>query len=124
MATILVVEDNPDNMALIEEILEDEGMTMIQAFQAEDGLTLILENAPDLVLMDISLPGMSGLDALRLIREDDAIRSTPVIILTAHAMSADRDVAMAAGCDGFLTKPVDEEKLLSMIHTLISRGSK
>ena len=117
--TILVVEDNPDNMALIREILEDEEMVVLDAYQAEDGLAMLVDETVDLVAMDISLPKMNGLQATRLIKSNMATRNVPVIAITAHAMAKDRDAALAAGCDAFLTKPIDEEELVSTIRTLV-----
>ena len=115
MATILVIEDNPDNMDLIEEILEDEGHTVLKATLAEDGIVTLRKTGADLVVMDIALPQMSGLEATRIIKTDDALRHTPVIALTAHAMATDRETALAAGCDAYLTKPIDEAALLNAI---------
>ncbi len=103
-------------MALLEEILEDDGFNIKKAPLAEDGIALLNKTAVDLILMDISLPGMSGLEAARLIKADRAVSAIPVIALTAHAMHNDREAAMSAGCDGFLTKPIDEDKLLEMIN--------
>lgn len=119
MATILVVEDNRDNMNLIEEILEDEGYAILMAFIAEEGIALLKDNVVDLILMDISLPQMSGIDATKLIKSDEQTRQIPLIILTAHAHAADRDEAFEAGCDDFLTKPIDEDLLLETIKNNI-----
>ncbi len=120
MATILIVEDNRDNMDLIEEILEDEGYAMLQAYVAEDGITLLSENTVDLILMDVSLPQMSGLEAAKLIKANGKTRQIPLIILTAHARAEDREKAFAAGCDAFLTKPIDEDDLLATIEKYIN----
>ena len=120
MATVLVVEDNRDNMNLLEEILEDEGYAMLKAFKAEDGIALLQENAVDLILMDVSLPQMSGLEATRLIKADAKTMEIPILVLTAHALAADRKEAFSAGCDAFLTKPIDEDELLAMIDKLTS----
>lgn len=117
--TILVIEDNPDNMALIEQILEDEGFAILKAELAEDGITLLKQNRVNLILMDISLPKMSGLEATKIIKADNAIKDIPVIALTAHAMLSDRNMALSAGCDGYLTKPIDEKKLLEEIKEFL-----
>ncbi len=119
MTTILVVEDNPDNMTLIEEILEDEGLSVLKATLAEEGIALLKKTKVDLVLMDISLPKMSGLEATGIIKADKSLKNTPVIALTAHAMKSDMDAALSAGCDDYLTKPIDEDKLLETIHNLL-----
>ena len=119
MTTILVIEDNPDNMALIEEILEDEGFTVLKAFLAEEGIKLLTETRPDLIIMDISLPEMDGLEATRIIKSDDHNNCIPIVAITAHAMQKDRDIALAAGCDDFLTKPIEEEKLLKALNRFL-----
>jgi len=113
---ILVVEDNPDNMALIDEILEDEGFKVLKAYLAEDGIALLKETRADLIIMDISLPKMSGLEASKIIKADETTRDIPIIALTAYAMASDKDKALSAGCAGFLTKPIDEDRLLEMIN--------
>ena len=120
MKTILVIEDNPDNMDLIEEILEDEGFGLVKATLAEDGIALLKQTHVDLMVMDVSLPTMSGLEATKVIKADDATNHIPILILTAHAMKSDRETALAAGCDDFLTKPIDEEKLVETIHRLLT----
>lgn len=104
---VLVIEDNPLNLELIVDLLEAKDFSVLQACSAEEGLRLAREAAPDLVLMDLSLPGMDGLAATQQLKADPSTRPLPVIALTAHAMSGDRDAAMAAGCDGYLTKPID-----------------
>jgi CheY-like chemotaxis protein len=115
MKNILVVEDNPDNMALMEEILEDEGFAVLKAETAEKGIEALANTSVDLILMDISLPKMSGLEASQLIKANTATADIPIIALTAHAMTSDRGKALAAGCDEFLTKPVNEEAVLKAI---------
>jgi len=114
--TILVVEDNPDNMVLVDEILEDEGFRVLQASTAEAGIVQLDSEDVDLVLMDISLPRMSGLEAIRIIKANNATRDIPVIALTAHAMQTDRDKALAAGCNDFLTKPINEDELIAAMQ--------
>jgi CheY-like chemotaxis protein len=116
MKTILVVEDNPDNMALIEQILEDEGFCVLKAILARDGIALLKEEPVDLILMDLSLPEMGGLEATGIIKAEQATKNIPVIALTAHAMKTDRETALSAGCDGYLTKPINEEELLETIN--------
>lgn len=118
-AKILVVEDYPDNMALIEEILEDEGFEIVKAEDAEKGLEALNQSDIELVLMDVSLPKMSGLDATRLIKSNPATSAIPVVALTAHAMDKDREEAMQAGCSDFLTKPINESLLVSTINNIL-----
>ncbi len=115
-STLLVIEDNPDNMALVEEILEDEGFNVLQATEAEAGIAQLQTNKVDLILMDISLPRMCGLEATQIIKANTATQHIPIIALTAHAMQHDYENAMAAGCDGFITKPIDEDKLIATIR--------
>ena len=118
-ATVLVVEDNPDNMALVEEILEDAGYAILKAERAEDGIELLNKGGIDIVLMDVSLPEMDGLEATRIIKADAATCSVPVIGLSAHAMESDRRAALNAGCDEYETKPIDEGALLETIKRVI-----
>jgi two-component system cell cycle response regulator DivK len=115
MATILVVEDNPANMALATFLLQSVGHTVVSTTDAEAGLTLARERQPDLVLMDIQLPGMDGLAATALLKQDDSTRAIPVIALTALAMSGDEQRIRAAGCDGYIAKPFAYREFLSTI---------
>src|SRR5258707_12054716 len=103
---VLIIEDNQLNLELITDLLEAKGFSILQARNAEDGLRLARQKLPDLILMDISLPGMDGLAATRTLKADPATCRLPVIALTAHAMRGDEAVALAAGCDGYLTKPI------------------
>jgi len=119
MPKILVIEDNPDNMDLVDQILEDAGYEMFGAINAELGLELLKAHTFNLILMDISLPKMSGLEAIKIIKNDTGKQHIPIIALTAHAMQTDKENALAAGADAFLTKPIDEERLLSTIQELI-----
>jgi len=115
MKNILVIEDYPDNMMLIVEILEDEGYGVLEAETAEIGLSIVESDRPDLILMDISLPKMSGLEATEILKANPETASIPIIALTAHAMKSDKDMVMAAGCNGYMTKPIDEELLLELL---------
>ncbi len=105
--TILVVEDNPLNMELVIDLLEYEGFHVLQAANAEVALPLARSEKPDLVLMDIALPGMDGLEATRRLREDPATREIPVVALTASAMQVDEQRVLQAGCLGVIYKPID-----------------
>jgi two-component system cell cycle response regulator DivK len=115
MATILVVEDNPTNMRLAAYVLESAGHTVLTATDAEAGLTQARESLPDLILMDIQLPGMDGLEATAHLKENPATRAIPVIALTALAMKGDEERIRAAGCDGYIAKPMSYKDLLSTI---------
>jgi two-component system, cell cycle response regulator DivK len=106
MATILVVEDNPTNMKLAITLLEAAGHSVLTATDAEAGLSLARDQRPDLILMDIQLPGMDGLEATVQLKRDEATRAIPVIALTALAMKGDEERIRAAGCDGYIAKPM------------------
>ena len=115
MARILVVEDNPTNMRLSTFLLESEGHVVLGAADAEQGLTLAREEQPDLVLMDIQLPGMDGLEATKLLKADVATRDIPVVALTALAMKGDEERIRSAGCDGYIAKPLSYKSFLSVV---------
>jgi two-component system cell cycle response regulator DivK len=122
MATILVVEDNATNMTLSTFLLESAGHTVVAATSAELGLTLALECRPDLILMDIQLPGMDGLQATALLKGNAATRGIPVIALTALAMKGDEDRIRAAGCDGYIAKPLAYKEFLAVIREHLERS--
>jgi two-component system cell cycle response regulator DivK len=121
MARVLVVEDNVSNMTLVEFLLQEVGHTVLSATSAEAGLTLARDEHPDLILMDIQLPGMSGLEATALLKQDDATRTIPVIALTALAMKGDEERIRAAGCDGYIAKPMHYQELLTTISAQLAR---
>lgn len=112
---ILVVEDNPTNMKLASMLLEHAGYEVFRAENAGDGIALAREHRPTMILMDIQLPGMDGLEATRLLKADPATQDIKVIALTAFAMKGDEDRVLAAGCDGYLTKPIDYKVFLAEI---------
>ncbi|HXM38662.1 MAG TPA: response regulator [Gemmatimonadales bacterium] len=115
MARILVVEDNLANMTLATFLLQSAGHTVLSAADAEAGLTLARDGKPDLILMDIQLPGMDGLQATALLKWDEATRAIPVIALTALAMKGDEERIRAAGCDGYIAKPMKYQEFLATI---------
>jgi two-component system cell cycle response regulator DivK len=115
MPRVLIVEDNPANMTLATFLLESVGHTVLTARDAEAGLTVAREQQPDLILMDIQLPGMDGLEATALLKQDEATRSIPVIALTALAMKGDEARIRAAGCDGYIAKPLAYREFLATI---------
>ena len=121
MARILVVEDSPDIRVLIRMLLEPAGHEVLTAADGRDGVEAARREKPDLVLMDLSLPILSGWEAARQIKGDPATSSIPVLAVTAHAMQGDRDRAMAAGCDGFLSKPIDEETFVNEVASWLGR---
>jgi two-component system cell cycle response regulator DivK len=115
VARVLIVEDNPANMTLAIFLLESAGHTVISATNAEAGLALARAEQPHLILMDIQLPGMDGLAATALLKNDDATRAIPVIALTALAMKGDEARIRAAGCDGYIAKPLAYREFLAVI---------
>jgi two-component system cell cycle response regulator DivK len=115
MAKILVVEDNPDNMMLTVMLLHSAGHTVLSAIDAEAGLTLARDGLPDLILMDVHLPGMDGLEATVMLKRDEATRAIPVVALTALAMKGDEERIRAAGCDGYIAKPMRSKDFLAAI---------
>jgi two-component system, cell cycle response regulator DivK len=115
MARVLVVEDNPANMTLAKFLLESVGHTVLLATDAETGLTFARMEQPDLILMDIQLPGMDGLQATGILKRDPATSEIPVIALTALAMKGDEERIRAAGCDGYIAKPLAYKEFLATI---------
>ena len=115
MAKVLVVEDNPANMTLAKFLLQSVGHSVLSATDAETGIALARGEQPDLVLMDIQLPGMDGLRATALLKDDEATRGIPVIALTALAMKGDEARIRAAGCDGYIAKPLAYKQFLATI---------
>ncbi len=115
MATVLVVEDNPANMALAVFLLESVGHTVLRGTDAEAGLALARREHLDLILMDIQLPGMDGLAATALLKQEEATRSIPVIALTSQAMKGDEARIRAAGCDGYIAKPLRYQDFLAAV---------
>ena len=113
--TILIIEDNPLNLELASDLLEVAGYIVLRADAAEEGLQIARASKPDLVLMDVSLPGMDGLAATAALKKDPATARIPVVALTAHAMKGDEEKAMCAGCAGYLTKPIDTRAFTSII---------
>jgi CheY-like chemotaxis protein len=120
---ILIIEDNLLNLELVTDLLEANGFMVSSAQTAEEGLRLARELAPDLVLMDISLPGMDGLAATRQFKADPATRHLAVVALTANAMRGDEEAALKAGCDGYLTKPVNTRTFAASVTQFIAAAS-
>jgi two-component system cell cycle response regulator DivK len=121
MATILIVEDNPANMSLAVFLLQSVGHTVLTATDAEAGLTLARAEQPELILMDIQLPGMDGLEAIALLKRDDGTRAIPVIALTALAMKGDEERIRASGCEGYIAKPMRYKEFLATVATQLAR---
>ena len=112
---IMIVDDNATNLKLASDVLEIEGFHVVRCSDAEGALAAIGKRHPDLILMDIALPGIDGLELTRMLKADDATRHIRVIALTAFAMKQDHERALAAGCDGFITKPIDTRRFKDQI---------
>ena len=121
MAKVLIIEDNAANMKLATILLESAGHTVLSATDAEAGLTSARGEQPDLILMDIQLPGMDGLEAISILKHDDATRAIPVIALTALAMKGDEERIRAAGCDGYIAKPMRYPDFLATVAAQLAR---
>jgi two-component system, cell cycle response regulator DivK len=122
MSLILIVEDNPRNMKLVRDVLQVKGHTTLEAMTAEDGIPLAIERKPDLILMDIQLPGMNGIDALGVLRSDPATAKIPVIAVTASVMQDDRKLITEAGFDGYVGKPISLKEFLDAVNAMLARG--
>ena len=123
MSVILIVEDNEKNMKLARDVLQSRGYTTLEAVTGEEGVRLGLERKPDLVLMDIHLPGMSGIEALKALRASEATRTIPVLAFTASVMPQDRHQITSAGFDGFLSKPIDLKEFAVTIAEKLAGGT-
>ncbi len=123
MAKILLVEDNEMNRDMLSRRLTRQGYEVVLAQDGARGVAMVTEERPDLVLMDMSLPVLDGWEATRRLKSDPATRVVPVIALTAHAMAADKEKALAAGCDDYDTKPIELPRLLDKITQLLRKGA-
>lgn len=120
---ILIAEDNPQNMKVVLMTLRPHGYTLLQATDGEEALETALKEKPDLILMDIQLPKMSGLEITRKLREIPAFTHTPIIAVTAYAMKGDKEKAIEAGCDAHLPKPINTRELPGLIAEMLSGSS-
>lgn len=116
---ILVVDDNPRNLKLAFDVLEDADYEVVEAVNAEEAQSMIDRNLPDLILMDIALPGMDGLTLTRKIKANERTKHIRIIALTAFAMKGDDQKALAAGCDGYITKPIDIHQLPLQVAEIV-----
>jgi len=121
---VLIVEDNERNMKLFRDVLQASGYTPLEASSGEEALTLAAEGTPALVLMDIQLPDIDGIEALRRLRESERTAQIPVLALTAQAMDGDRKRFLAAGFDGYLSKPVDVPELIATVRRYCDGGTE
>ena len=122
MTKILYVEDNEDNIYMLKSRLERRDFTVAVAMDGEQAVEMALAEAPSLIIMDLSLPNVDGWEATRTLKGDDATRAIPVVALTAHAMSTDREKALEAGCDAYETKPIELPRLLETIEKLLGEA--
>ena len=121
MSVILIVEDNDKNMKLVRDLLQVKGYQTLEAGTAEDGIALAREHLPDLVLMDIQLPGMNGIEALGMLRADNTTADIPVIAVTASVMQQDRKKITEAGFDGYIGKPINVKEFLVSVSEMLER---
>jgi len=124
MSTVLIVEDNEKNMKLARDVLQARGYQTLEAVTGEEGVRLALERKPDLVLMDIQLPGINGVEAFRRIRADAATAHIPVAAVTASVTPTDRSEITAAGFDAFLSKPINLKEFLDAVKRLTGGGGQ
>jgi two-component system cell cycle response regulator DivK len=118
---ILIVEDNANNRLLVRDVLQATGYETAEAETAEDGIRLALDRQPALILMDILLPNMNGMEALRRLRDEPRTREIPVIAVTASVMDEDRNKIMAAGFDDYISKPINVKAFLDTVRTILAR---
>jgi len=121
---ILIVEDNPLNMRLMEMTLRAQNYTLLKATDGQGGLEIAEREQPDLIIMDVNLPGMSGLEVTRKIRETPALKQTLIIGITAYAMKGDKEKVLEAGCDAYLSKPINTRELPLIIAEMLAQSQK
>lgn len=122
-ALILVVDDHATNLKLASEVLEMEGHRVLRAVDAEDALELLGTTVPELILMDIALPGMDGLALTRRLKADPVLRAVRIVALSAFAMKGDEEKALAAGCDGYISKPINTRTFAAQVMAFMPGGS-
>lgn len=118
---LLIVEDNEMNRMIFRDILTAAGYEILEAATAEDAFSVARSEPLDLILMDIQLPGMDGLEAVRILKDDPATRSIPVVALTAHAMAAHRERALEAGCSGYISKPIRSREFRDQVRSYLDQ---
>ncbi|MFQ5656778.1 MAG: response regulator [Candidatus Methylomirabilales bacterium] len=119
---ILLVEDNPANRRLAEFLLKSHGYFVYEAMTGQEALELAKTHVPDLILMDLQLPGLDGFAATRILKEDAATKDIPIVALTAYAMKGDAERALEAGCDGYITKPIDTKEFPVAVSRYLAAG--
>lgn len=118
---ILIIEDNPLNVKLMRDLLQAKGYKTKEVETAEEGIDAARKEKPDLIIMDIELPGMSGLEATRILKSGTVTKNIPVVAVTAYAMKGDREKALAAGCDNYISKPVEIKDLLNQVQLYLGQ---
>lgn len=121
---ILLVEDNPMNRRVSEFLLKAQGYIVDEARDGQEALEKVKSQPPDLILMDLQLPGLDGFAATRIIKQDDETKKIPIVALTAYAMSGDAERALEAGCDGYITKPIDPDEFHKVIASYLKPASR
>lgn len=124
MRRVLVIEDNSDNLKIVTYALQRAGYEVLAAETGEEGFEIALRERPFFVLMDINLPGMDGIETTKRIRESEIDGSVPIIAITSYAMTGDRERILAAGCNGYIEKPIDPISIIQQIHEIIGASSK
>ena len=122
MSLILIVEDNEKNLKLVRDVLQVKGYSTVEAGTGEDGVRIAAERKPDLILMDIQLPGMNGIEALKVLRADPATAAIPVVAVTASVMQQDRNLITQAGFDGYIGKPLNLKEFLEAVRNILAKG--
>ena len=123
MSLILIVEDNEKNLKLVRDVLQVKGYTTVEAGTAEDGIRIAAERMPDLILMDIQLPGMNGIEALKVLRANPATAAIPVVAVTASVMQQDRNLITQAGFDAYIGKPLNLKEFLQSVRTILAKDA-
>lgn len=121
---VLYIEDRPDNRSLVRRVLMAEDFEVLEASNAEDGIQLAIKHRPDLILMDINMPGKDGYTAMKEIREYEHLAQIPIVALTANVMKGDREKTLEAGCDGYISKPIDVDRFPHEVLHYIAKGRK
>jgi len=122
-ATILYIEDNEQNLYLVTFLLNAKGYTVLQAREGPEGIAMAARQKPDLILLDIQLPGMDGYTVARRLRGDPDVAKTPIVALTSHAMTGDREKAFEAGCSGYIEKPINPDIFMGQIEEHLPCGA-
>jgi CheY-like chemotaxis protein len=122
--TVMVIEDNELNMKLVRSLLGIKNYRVLEAYDAETGIQMAREHHPDLILMDIQLPGMDGLSATRIIKQDPGLKDISVVALTSYAMVGDEKKATEAGCEYYITKPINTRKFMETVKRIFAHGQK